>query len=117
MYLDCVAAEVAQEITVLFEHEHRDPGARQQKTEHDPGRAAAGDAAGDSMRLVCHTQPCVIMPPGEYHAVVSNGDAGMETHRVRIINRLSTRTPQRSVSCLSRSSPVGCGDLWSVPPC
>ena len=60
--VDRVAAEVAQEVAVFFEHEHRDPGTRQQKTEHDPSRAAAGDAAGDAMRLVCHRHACVIMP-------------------------------------------------------
>jgi hypothetical protein len=39
-----VAAEVAQEIGVLFEHENIDSGARQQQSQHHPGRAAARDA-------------------------------------------------------------------------
>ena len=60
--VDRIAAEVAQKIAVLFQHAHRNPGARQQKTQHHSGRAAAGDAAGDAMRLVCHRHTCVIMP-------------------------------------------------------
>jgi len=86
---------------VLFEHDDGDPGPRQQKAEHDPGRAAAGDAAGDLMRLVCHPQAASLCR--------SNGNAGMKTHRVRIIRRHLTSTPERSVSCLSRSPPIGCG--------
>ena len=43
--MDRVAAEVAQEVGVLLQHDHVDAGARQEQTEHDPGRATAGDAA------------------------------------------------------------------------
>ena len=39
-----VAAEVAEEVGVLLEHDDVDPAARQQKSEHDPGGTAAGDA-------------------------------------------------------------------------
>ena len=41
-----VAAEIAQEVGVLFQHGDGDTGARQQEAEHHPGRSAAGDAAG-----------------------------------------------------------------------
>src|SRR5208283_130196 len=40
-----VAAEITQEVCVLFKNEHRHPGSSQQETEHHPCRAAAGDAA------------------------------------------------------------------------
>ena len=43
--MDGVAAEVAQEIRVLLQHDHVDAGARQQEAEHHPGRPAAGDGA------------------------------------------------------------------------
>ena len=44
--MDGVAAEIAQEVGVLFQHGDGDAGARQQKAEHHAGRSAAGDAAG-----------------------------------------------------------------------
>ena len=40
-----IAAKIAEEIRVLFQHHNVDSGARQQKPEHHAGRAAAGDAA------------------------------------------------------------------------
>ena len=40
-----VAAEIAEEIGVLLQHHDMNAGARQQKSEHHPGGAAAGDAA------------------------------------------------------------------------
>ncbi len=43
--VDCVAAKVAQEILVLFQHRDVNAGARQQKSEHHAGRTAACDHA------------------------------------------------------------------------
>src|SRR5260370_31615194 len=40
-----IATEIAQKIAVLFEHDHINTRACQQKAEHHPGRTAAGDAA------------------------------------------------------------------------
>ena len=40
-----VAAEIAEEVGVLLQHDHVDAGAREQKSQHHPGGAAAGDAA------------------------------------------------------------------------
>ena len=40
-----VAAEVAQEVLVLFQHHHGHAGTRQQEAEHHPGRPAARNAA------------------------------------------------------------------------
>ncbi len=45
--VDRVAAEVAQEIGVLFQHQHIDSGAGQQIAQHHPGWPASGDAAAD----------------------------------------------------------------------
>jgi hypothetical protein len=39
-----VAAKITQEIGVLFQHHDLDPGPRQQQPQHQPGRAAPGDA-------------------------------------------------------------------------
>ena len=43
--MDGVAAEVAQEVAVLFQHHHLHAGARQQETQHHARRPAAHDAA------------------------------------------------------------------------
>ena len=43
--MNSIAAKVAQEIAVLFQHQHLDAGARQQIPQHHAGRTAAGDAA------------------------------------------------------------------------
>jgi hypothetical protein len=37
--------KIAQKISVLFQHQHRHPGARQQQPQHHAARAAARDAA------------------------------------------------------------------------
>ena len=52
--MDRVAAEIAQEIAVLLQHDDIDAGARQQEAEHHPGRPAAGDAALRGERLCGH---------------------------------------------------------------
>ncbi len=45
--MNCVAAEIADEIDVLFEHRHLHTGTRQQVTSHHSGGSAAyDDAAG-----------------------------------------------------------------------
>ena len=49
-----VAAEIAQEVLVLFQHRHIHPGAGQKIAQHHAGRAAAGDHACGGNRL----QPC-----------------------------------------------------------
>jgi hypothetical protein len=42
--VDGIAAEVAQEITMLLQHDHIDAGARQKEAKHHAGRPPAGDA-------------------------------------------------------------------------
>src|ERR1700728_858110 len=42
--MDRIAPEIAQEIAVLFQHDHLDTGTPKQVAEHHPRRAAAGDA-------------------------------------------------------------------------
>jgi hypothetical protein len=71
--MDGVAAEVAQEIGVLLQHQDVDAGAGEQEAEHHAGRAAPGDGAGrrDFLRhpdLTRHARPCAGHPiglPGE----------------------------------------------------
>jgi hypothetical protein len=48
--VDRVAAEVAEEVGVLFQHDDIDTRARQQQAEHHAGRPAANDAAGRMLR-------------------------------------------------------------------
>ncbi len=48
--MDCIAAKIAQEIGVLFDDDHIDSGAGEQKPEHHPGGAAANDAAPAAQR-------------------------------------------------------------------
>ena len=52
--MDRVAAEIAQEIAMLFEDDDPDPGAGQQQPQHHAGRTAPGDAAADPDLAVCH---------------------------------------------------------------
>ena len=49
-----VAAEIAEEIRVLFQHRDIDAGASEEKAEHHAGRAAAGDGAGGCERCIGH---------------------------------------------------------------
>jgi hypothetical protein len=49
-----VAAEVAEEVGVLLQHRHLDPGAGQQQSQHHPGRAAPHDQA---RRVLTHRRP------------------------------------------------------------
>ena len=42
--MDGVAAEIAEEVLVFFEHENFDAGASEQKSQHHTRRAAAHDA-------------------------------------------------------------------------
>ena len=44
--MDGVAAEVAEEVFVFFEHGDVDAGAGEEEAEHDAGRASADDAGG-----------------------------------------------------------------------
>jgi len=52
--MDGVAAEVAQEIGMLLEHQDVDAGAGEEEAKHHPGRSAAGDRAMRNDGLVCH---------------------------------------------------------------
>src|ERR1700761_7432552 len=51
--VDRVAAEIAEEVAVLFQDDDVDAGSGEQITEHDAGRPAAGDTTGgaDGLRV------------------------------------------------------------------
>ena len=49
--MDGVAAEVAEEVLVLFEYSNGDALASEKKTEHDAGGTTADDAAGGGERI------------------------------------------------------------------
>ena len=54
--MDGVAAEIAQEIGVFFQHQHIDTSARQQEAQHHACRASAGNGAARGDCLGRH--PC-----------------------------------------------------------
>src|SRR4051812_15556784 len=54
--MDRVAAEVAQEVGMLFQHDDVDAGAPQQKAEHHAGRTTAHDAAGGLDTLIVESR-------------------------------------------------------------
>ena len=71
--MDGVAAEIAQEIGVLLQHDDVDAGAREQKAEHHAGRPAADDAAARGEPLGCHV-PSVLTQTTSWPAASSKPD-------------------------------------------
>ena len=55
--MDGVAAEIAEEVGVLLEHDHVDAGARQQEAQHHAGGSAADDAAAAALSRGRHLRP------------------------------------------------------------
>jgi hypothetical protein len=59
-----VAAKIAEEVPMLFEHNHFDAGAGQQQPEHHPGGAAADNTTCGSdllriLRGLTHNRPSI----------------------------------------------------------
>src|SRR5262249_48013971 len=54
-WMDGVAAEVAQKVSVLLEHDDIDAGARQKIAEHQPAGAATDNAAARGKLLGSHS--------------------------------------------------------------
>jgi hypothetical protein len=52
--VDRIAAEVTQEVGMLFENQDSDPGSSQQQCQHHPGGAPSGDAATDRNLVNAH---------------------------------------------------------------
>jgi hypothetical protein len=52
-----VAAEVAEEVAVLLQHQHLHPSPGQQQPQHGPGRPAPGDHTGDPGRRLPAGRP------------------------------------------------------------
>src|SRR5688572_2432763 len=67
--MDGIAAEIAQEVRMLFEHGHLDAGAREQKSEHHAGGPAAGDAASGDHGLRRHSLPKISVMAGLVPAI------------------------------------------------
>ena len=63
--VDGVAPEVAEEVGVLLEHQHRDAGAGEQEPEHHAGGAAARHAARHRGRSTGHGAPMLQCPRAE----------------------------------------------------
>jgi len=102
---DLGESDAADEIAVLREalgnrplqHEGPDAGSRQQKSGHDPGRSAAGDAAGR-------------LHGGGIHAASSpSGRRVRLAGRIRgLLHRLAIAEPHRQPTRRIRHRPVGC---------
>src|SRR5258708_20571774 len=56
-WMNRIAAEITQKIAVLFEHDHINTRARQQKAEHHPSRTAAGNAPPRLLVLCLPSHP------------------------------------------------------------
>src|SRR5690242_12767980 len=56
--MNCVTAEVAQEVSVLFEHNNVNPCPCEQKSQHHAGWSATGDTAARRDRLNSGSQDC-----------------------------------------------------------
>ena len=54
--MDRVAAEIAQKVGVLFEHQDRNAGAGQQQPEHHSGGSTSGDAATNGKLAIGHRE-------------------------------------------------------------
>ena len=67
--MDGIAAEVAQEVRMLFEHGHLDARAREQKSEHHACGSAAGDAASGDHGLRRHGLPNIPVMAGLVPAI------------------------------------------------
>ena len=70
-----VAAKIAEEIGVFFQHHNVNTGARQEKSEHHAGGATAGDAALGDDRKISHRCyvgfRCAICPEAGERTVAS----------------------------------------------
>src|SRR5262245_17421530 len=71
--MDGVAAKIAEEITVLFKHDHFNTGAGKKQTEHHAGGTAAGDTTSGSdlsrvMRRLTHEEKST----DKYHSTASS---------------------------------------------
>src|SRR5262249_49007997 len=97
--VDRVAAEVAEEVAVLFEHEHVHAGAGQEDAEHHPGRPSARDATTHGLDVTCHRSPPLpsVRPPGT------------ACHSRRSVPRAPTSPGRGKVTAGSRGSTRGAG--------
>ena len=53
--MDGVAAKVAQEVSMLLEHDNVDAGAREQEAEHEPAGSAADNTTTGGKSFGCHS--------------------------------------------------------------
>src|SRR5260370_41213558 len=58
--MDRIAAEIPQEIGMLFENQNRDPGSGKKEAEHHTRRSAARDAAADRNLGIHHESPAYL---------------------------------------------------------
>src|SRR5260370_40246293 len=58
--VDRIAAEIPQEIGMLFENQNRDPGSGKKEAEHHTRRSAARDAAADRNLGIHHESPAYL---------------------------------------------------------
>src|SRR5579863_8501908 len=74
-WMNRVATEVTQEVAMLFEHDHLDAGAREQKSQHHAGRAASHDATSSTYllqfgggELRAHSEPPAVFIEARFFA-------------------------------------------------
>ena len=103
--VDRVAAEVAQEIAVLFQDQDGDPGARQQSK---PSMIPAGPPPA-MQQVTCCGWSVIVKSACVSRLPIGGAIAGMKTNRVRIINHRLTDPRAECVMSLPIIRPVGCG--------
>src|SRR4029079_11770538 len=112
-----VAAEVAQKILVLLEHDDVDARTRQQEAKHHPGRPAARDATGGMDGFGGHCSPSYPPLEGEGRRAFalaqcelgwgdSRSEAGHPTPTAFTALRRSTLPLQGRVSCYATPPPA-----------
>src|SRR5579864_5204579 len=93
-WMNRVAAEVAQEISVLFQHRYRNAGSREEESKNGASRAAACDAAAGR----------------EHYTVVTSGSLGITNAQIMYSNNAigpvarnaTAQATRRTVGSMSR---------------
>src|SRR5262249_12409147 len=87
-WMDGVATEVAQKVSMLLQHRHAHPGARQQKTKHHSRRPTTGNATSYFDRVWAH-----LASP---RRITTNGRDGLCRAAYACLSGVDTIRPSRS---------------------
>src|SRR5215831_18323737 len=97
--MDRVAAKVSKKVRVLFQHDDRDAGSREQEAQHRASRPAAGDTAAGGVR----------------HTICVSGSRGMISAHTTYSSRATGPVTSVATAQVSRTS-VGSRSKYSPRP-